>query len=520
MKLAVVSGAPEARAADLLAYAVSPAPKGDANKAQTNKGAKPPAKKSSSKGGWVPEGLQVVDAALGGLLAETIAAEGFAGSPGQTLSLHTHGKLAATRLLLVGVGDLESLGPDGIRRYAGTATKVAERHKAARLTLVIPEGEPVRLEVAVQAAAEGAQLARYRFSKYLTKDSTTSTVTSVELAIKGRAKLDQALARAAAVSDGVALARDLVNEPPATLTPVEFAKRAEAAGKASGFKVSITDEQGLAREKMGLMLAVAKAAMPYTPPRLVRLEYSPRGKAKKHICLVGKGLTFDSGGLDIKPADGMLDMKVDMSGAAAVLGAMVAIARIKPDVKVTGYLGCVENGIGGNAYHPGDILTSRKGLTVEINNTDAEGRLVLADCIDYAITKDKPDLLIDLATLTGACMIALGPTTAGVFTEDDALAADIRTIGARQGEDFWRLPLNDDLKGQLKSPIADTKNTGTRMGGAITAALFLKMFVDGRVPWAHIDLAGPATSDKDTDYGTRGGTGFAVRTLVGLIDPR
>jgi leucyl aminopeptidase len=345
-------------------------------------------------------------------------------------------------------------------------------------------------------------------------------VQQIELAIRGRAKVDAAIARGVAIAEGVCLARDLVNEPPASLTPVEFATRAVATGKKTGFKVSVLDEKGIAREKMGLLMAVAKAALPYTPPRVVRLEYRPKGKARKHICLVGKGLTFDSGGLDIKPADGMLDMKIDMSGAAAVLGAMSAIARIKPDVAVTGYLGCVENGIGGNAYHPGDILTSRKGLTIEINNTDAEGRLVLADVIDLALEKDKPDLLIDLATLTGACMVALGPTTAGVFTDDDALAADIQTIGKRCGEDFWRLPLNDDLMGQLKSPIADSKNTGTRMGGAITAALFLKMFVDGRATWAHIDLAGPASSEKETEYLARGGTGFGVRTLVGVIDPR
>ena len=256
----------------------------------------------------------------------------------------------------------------------------------------------------------------------------------------------------------------------------------------------------------------------------MRLDYrplkkSPRSRAQKHVVLVGKGLTFDCGGLDIKPADGMLDMKVDMSGAAAVLGAMVAIARIKPDVAVTGYLGCVENGIGGNAYHPGDILKSRKGLTVEINNTDAEGRLVLADCIDLALTQHKPDLLIDLATLTGASMVALGPSTAAVFTDDDSLAEDVKSIGKRNGEDFWRLPLNDDLLVQLKSPIADMKNTGLRYGGAITAALFLKQFVDGRAPWAHLDIAGPASSDKEGDYTPKGGAGFGVRTLVGLIDP-
>ncbi len=528
MKLVAVSGAPEARAADLLAYAVfvdaaavavavpRPAARTSAAAKKVTATKAPPKKKASD----VPAALQAVDTALAGILGETMVAEGFTGAAGQTLVLHTHGKLAATRVLLIGLGAVEKFGPDTVRRFAGYVVKHAEKLKVKKATLVLPENEAVRLEVGVQAAAEGAMLAAYRFDKYLTKDKSTPSLVQLELALPGRSKVDGALARAVAVAEGVAFARDLVNEPPASLTPAEFARRAQVAGKAAGLKVTVLDEKGILREKMGLMYGVAKASLPYTPPRLVRLEYRPKGKAKKHICLVGKGLTFDSGGLDIKPADGMLDMKIDMAGAAAVLGAMLAIGQIKPDVAVTGYLGCVENGIGGNAFHPGDILTSRKGLTVEINNTDAEGRLVLADCIDLAITEQKPDLLIDLATLTGACMIALGNNTAGVFTDDDTLAADIKTIGKRCGEDFWRLPLNDDLMGLLKSPIADMKNTGIRYGGAITAALFLNTFVAGRTNWAHIDLAGPAWGDKDSDYQSRGGTGFAVRTLVGLIDPR
>ena len=343
-------------------------------------------------------------------------------------------------------------------------------------------------------------------------------MTSVELLQQSAPLAKAAVTRGQAIAEGVALARDLVNECPSALTPAQFATEARKVGRQSNLTVSVLDEKGLAKERMGMMLAVARAATPYTPPRLVKLSYTPKKKAKKHVCLVGKGLTFDSGGLDIKPAAGMLDMKVDMSGAAAVLGAMSAIGKLRPDVKVTAYLGCVENGIGGNAYHPGDVLTSRKGLTVEVNNTDAEGRLVLADCIDYALSKDKPDVLIDLATLTGACMVALGPTTAGLFTDDDDLAADLRNAGIRAGEDFWRLPLNDDLMGQLKSQIADCRNTGERMGGAITAALFLKQFVDDRATWAHLDIAGPATSDKEEGYKARGGAGFGVRTLVGFID--
>jgi leucyl aminopeptidase len=519
MKLAAVSGAPEARSTDLLAYAVFVDGGGGGAGAAA-------AKKAKSS---LPAPLHAVDGALTGLLSEVARAEGFTGAAGQQLLVHTHGKIAAARVLLVGLGNAEKMGPVSLRRFAGSVVKCAEKVKAKKAVLVLGDEDGVRLEARVLSAAEGALLAAYRFDKYLTKDKPQPSLELLEIALSARVKIDDVLARARAVAEGVFLARDLVNEPAGSLTPVEFARRAVVAGRAAGFKVVVLDERGIAKERMGMVLAVAKAATPYTPPRVVRLEYRPapgkggkdgKGgkKAKKHVVLVGKGLTFDCGGLDIKPADGMLDMKVDMSGAAAVLGAMVAVARIKPDVAVTGYLGCVENGIGGNAYHPGDILTSRKGLTVEVNNTDAEGRLVLGDCIDLAITEQKPDLLIDLATLTGACMVALGPSTAAVFTDDDALAEDIKRIGKRNGEDFWRLPLNDDLFGQLKSPIADMKNTGLRYGGAITAALFLKQFVDPGTGWAHLDIAGPAFTDKPHGYTPKGGTGVAVRTLVQIVE--
>lgn len=531
MKISVVSGAPDARTADVLvcaAFTAGEAPKStkDRKRGKKEKKGKKNARSEARGGSTDPSAsnfgghLADVDTALGGILLDTANREGFTGAAGQVFSMHTHGRIAARRVVLVGMGAAERVSVDGFRKLAAAAVKQSEKVKAKKIVLVVPDAGEMREGARVQAVVEGALLASYRFDRYLTKDKPTSTVAELELSVGGRSAHDDAIARAQAVADGVCLARDLVNEPAGVLTPAEFARRAQDVGKKVGLKVTVMDERDLERERMGLMLAVAAAARPYKGPRLVRLEYRPKGKtAKKHVALVGKGLTFDTGGLDIKPADGMLDMKVDMAGAAAVLGAMMAIARIQPRVAVTGYLGCVENGIGGNAYHPGDVLVSRKGLTVEINNTDAEGRLVLADCIDLCLTEDKPDVLIDLATLTGACMVALGPSTAGLFSNDDTLAEDIRTIGKRAGEDFWRMPLNDALFDQLKSNIADMKNTGLRYGGAITAALFLKQFVDGRATWAHLDIAGPADTDRETDYTAKGGAGFGVRTLVGLIDP-
>jgi len=466
-----------------------------------------------------PSVVAAIDAELKGALWKAAVDEGFVGDDGQTLVFHTHGKVKSKRIALIGLGAASALVEDSARKLGGRAAKLASDTKTA--ALVLPDIALSRAVVA-EACAEGALLASYRFDRYLTdnvKKPALETLTFlVEKSEAGSA--NEGIERGRVIASAVMLARDLVNECPMALTPVKLAEEARTHGKRVGLTVDVLDERAIAKERMGLLLAVARAASPYAPARVVRMRYRPAKKAKKHVALVGKGLTFDSGGLDIKPAAGMLDMKVDMSGAAAVVGAMIAIAELKPDVEVTGYLGCVENGIGGNAYHPGDVLTSRKGLTVEINNTDAEGRLVLADVIDFALTEDKPDLLIDLATLTGACMVALGPSTAGLFSTDDVLAEDIKNAGTRVGEDFWRLPLNPDLQGQLKSPIADMRNTGDRNGGAITAALFLKRFVDDRARWAHLDIAGPATNDKEHPYTSKGAAGFGVRTLAALLAPR
>jgi leucyl aminopeptidase len=292
---------------------------------------------------------------------------------------------------------------------------------------------------------------------------------------------------------------------------------AEQTAKNCGLKIAILDEKQLKKERMNLMLAVGSAASVCAPARLIKLSYEPKKASKRTIALIGKGVTFDSGGLDLKPADGMLEMKVDMSGAAAVLATMRALSKLKPSINVVGYMACVENGVGPHAYHPGDIIVSRHGLTVEINNTDAEGRLILADAINYSQEHDKPDTIIDIATLTGACMVALGTKTAGIFSNNDILSQEIITSGKNTGESFWRLPLLAELKDVLKSPIADIKNCGDRYGGSITAALFLQEFVDSKIKWAHLDIAGPATNNKAHAYNPGGGVGFAVRTLVDYV---
>ena len=519
MKIAVVPGPAEQRAVDVLAVPVFnlPAPKAPRATTPAKKGKAQAAPKALPPPRF-PE-LATVDAALGGVLGDALAAEAYAGDPGQTFSLHTHARVPARRVVVVGLGAKDKAVADSLRRLGGAAVKSALAAKAKRVAVAVPQLEGVPGELALQLVAEGALLASYRFDRYLTKEKQKpqTVVEELELVVKGRAQGLKGIAKAEAVAQAVALARDLVNEPASVVTPRALAEQAQRVAKEAGLKVTILDEKGIEKERMGMVAAVARAAAPYNPPRIVKLAYRPAKKARRKIVLVGKGLTFDTGGLDLKPSASMLDMKIDMSGAAAVLGTMLAVGKLQPNVEVVGYLGCVENGIGGNAYHPGDVLVSRKGLTVEINNTDAEGRLVLGDVIDLALTEEEPDVLVDLATLTGACMVALGPTTAGLFSTEDRLADELREAGRRAGEDFWRMPLNEDLFGQLKSGIADMKNTGERYGGAITAALFLKQFVDGRAQWAHLDIAGPVTTDRDGDYTPKGATGFGVRTLLSFL---
>lgn len=440
-------------------------------------------------------------------LPKKAAAEGFKAKAGEIF--YTHPEKGPRAIAYLGLGEKAKATPDTYRKAGAQACKLAQSKQAAKLGLHLPAG------TSVKAACEGAALAPYAFDKYVT-EKKEQHVKEVIFYTSDKNAADE-ISQAQIIAKAVSLTRDLINEGPTVMNPEEIAKIAQKEAKAGGLKILVLDEKALTKERFGLLLAVGRGSADFAPPRVIKLSYKPAKKAKKHIALIGKGVTFDSGGLDIKPSDGMLHMKTDMSGAAAVLGVMQAIAQLKPDIAVTGYMACVENGVDSKSYHPGDILISRKGLSIEINNTDAEGRLVLADALSYAQEKDKPDIIIDIATLTGACVVALGPNMAAIFSNEDALNAKILEASKYTGEQFWRLPLSDDLFDQLKTPLADMKNTGERYGGSITAALFLQKFIEPKTAWAHLDIAGPARNDKDQAYISAGGSGFAVRTLIELL---
>ncbi|MGH7960297.1 MAG: leucyl aminopeptidase, partial [Candidatus Binatia bacterium] len=363
------------------------------------------------------------------------------------------------------------------------------------------------------AVIEGTSLSGYAFNKYKSDKTEKPAIATLTLAGDGLQKtpaLTKALDAAQKVIPGVLLVRDLVNEPASVSTPTYLAEQATRLSHGNGLRTETWGLGKIKAAKMAGLLAVARGSG--EEPRFIKLVYKPTGKPKKKVALVGKGLTFDSGGLSLKPAKSMETMKLDMSGGATVLGVMQAVAQLKPQVHVTGYVPSTENMPSGTAQKPGDIIRYSNGKTVEVLNTDAEGRLILADALIHAV-QDKPDVIIDLATLTGACVVALGQQIAGLFSNDEELAEALLRCGKETGEPLWRLPLVREYKEDIKSTVADIKNTGSGNAGAIAAALFLQEFV-GDVPWAHLDIAGPAFAEKDGPYIPKGGTGFGVRTLV------
>jgi leucyl aminopeptidase len=458
-------------------------------------------------------GADVVDKAIGGSLVVFMEEADFSGKRGETLAVPTQGKLGAKAVVLVGVGDAAALDADALRKAGAALARRSSKVARVATTLLQAIPESVDEAAAAQALAEGVLLGSYQFLKYK-GDAPATKLTKVVVLGRTNAKVKAALARGTAVAGAVRWARDLVNEPAGAKSPEEVAELAQQIARKSGLKSKVLAGAQLERARMGGVLGVGQGSD--RPPRFVRLEYAPVG-AKSTLALVGKGVVFDSGGLSIKTASGMETMKTDMSGGAAVIAAMSVLKELGVKTRVVGYVPLVENMPSGTAIRPGDVLKMRNGKTVEVLNTDAEGRLILADALSLA-TEEKVDAIVDIATLTGACMVALGDKVAGLMGSDDAWIEQVRGAADRAGEPVWPLPLPEDYRKSLDSEVADVRNIGTGgYGGALTAGLFLKEFV-GDVPWAHLDIAGPARANSDDGYLTRGGTGFSVRTLVELAE--
>ncbi len=453
------------------------------------------------QGGTVPDGA-------GAELDERfLAGRGFTGKPDEVLAMPADD---GGVVLAVGMGPAADVDAAVLRRAAAVAVRNAGPAGSIDLTLLAASPDGLDRAVAAQAVAEGAALATYSFSAHTSAPAPPTRRVHV---VGGEG---QAVGRGLAVATATALARDLANEPAATMAPVDLAAAAEALAADAGVVVEVWDEERLVAEGCGGLVGVSAGSD--QPPRLVRLTYEPdgAGSAAPTVVLVGKGITFDSGGLSIKSAEGMSTMKLDMSGAAAVIGTLSACRALGVGVRVVGLVCAAENMPGPAATRPGDVLALRDGSTVEVLNTDAEGRLVLADGLSLA-REAAPDAIVDVATLTGGCISALGREVAGLFATDDALAARVEAAAAASGEAVWRLPLRSRYRRSLDSAVADRKNIGNGpQGGAIVAALFLRDFV-GDIPWAHLDIAGPARVDADDAELSRGATGVATRTLLHLL---
>ena len=450
---------------------------------------------------------------FGAALGERLRQRPFKAKPGESLSFELLGQSPHT-LVLVGLGDPDDLSLDGLRAAAAAAAKAALAAGGGELGLALPL-ESLEAGAAAAAIAEAVRLGLFADQRFKSEGEPRQLPSGVTLLGQPEASA-ASLAGVSAVCAGVELARELVAAPPNVVTPQGLADTAAAIARDFGLELQVLERADCEALGMGSYLAVAQGSD--LPPKFIHLTYRSAAGSERRLVLVGKGLTFDSGGYNLKTAGSQIEMmKYDMGGSAAVLGAMRTIAELQPaGVEVHAIVAACENMISGNAIHPGAIVTASNGKTIEINNTDAEGRLTLADALVYA-SKLEPDALVDLATLTGACVIALGEEIAGLWSPSDGLAEALLAAGERSGEALWRMPLRASYKDGLKSGVADLKNTGPRPGGSITAALFLRDFVGKDIPWAHLDIAGTVWSDKGRGLDPAGATGFGVRTLVNWV---
>jgi leucyl aminopeptidase len=462
--------------------------------------------------------LLELDQALDGAFGGAHKTREFTGKTKEMLLLHAGRRLAPERVLLIGLGRARQLSEEKIRQAVGAAAGHLQQKKIPSclvdLSSLTVAGHWSAL---TQTVAEGLWLATYRFDRYRSqKEDRPEGIAKAHLLLPDPALLPEAeagLQAARCICRGVLLTRDLVNEPGNTKSPEFLADQAAAIAAETGMECNILDRQALEEEKLGAILGVAQGSV--RDPRLIVLRYRGENAPEQPLALIGKGVVFDAGGISLKPAEKMEEMKMDMAGAAAVLGAMLAVALLRLPVHVVGLIPAVENLPSGSAIRPGDIITTASGQTIEVLNTDAEGRMILADTLTYA-KRFRPRAVIDLATLTGACVIALGQHATAILGNDERLIRQLLSIGEATGERLWQLPLWDDYAEQIKSDIADVKNSGGRPAGTITAAAFLQKFAaDFR--WAHLDIAGTAWEDKGRHYLTKGGTGVGVRLLVKFL---
>jgi len=453
--------------------------------------------------------------AAAGVVKRAATANQFKGKLAATLDILAPDAIKADRLLIVGVGKASSLNDKDFLKLGGVAAgKVLASSSAVTVIAELPASAMTPAQAA--AVASGMRLRAYKFDRYKTKkkdDEAGAARADISLAVGDVAAARKAFSPESHIVDGVNLARELVNEPPNVLFPIEFARRATLLRKL-GVNVEVLDVKAMTKLGMGALLGVGQGST--QPSRTVIMRWNGARKGEQPVAFIGKGVCFDTGGISIKGAASMEDMKGDMGGAACVVGLMHALAARKARVNVVGAIGLVENMPDGNAQRPGDIVTSMSGQTIEIINTDAEGRLVLADVLWYVTKKFKPKFMVDLATLTGAIMVALGTEHAGLFSNNDELSERLSKVGLETGEKVWRMPLGPEYDKLMDSQFADMKNAGARHGGSITAAQFLQRFVDG-TPWAHLDIAGTAMGAPKTDINHSWGSGYGVRLLERLV---
>ena len=467
----------------------------------------------------IPSELSSLDKASGGFISNLLQNKDFTGKLNETIMIPTYKKAIPKRILLVGLGKTTELSSDKVRQAAGTATRVIQgkKFKSPSMLLYKTEYKGISIEDITRSVVEGVLLSLYNFTMYKTlKKEDKAVINNFTLIVQKKdvlAKVKSVAKNTQTVAEAVCFTRDIVNMAGSDATPTFLANKAKEIAKKTGVKCRILSRPDMKKLGMGGILNVSRGSS--QPPKFIILEYNTRKKNSDTIVLIGKGVTFDSGGISLKPGSGMDLMKADMSGAAAVLGAFKAISNLKPANHIVGLVPCTENMPSGSALKPGDIIKCMSGKTVEILNTDAEGRLILADAIAYA-KRYKPDAVIDLATLTGACVAALGTFTSGMLGNNDKLKERVKQAGEKSHERVWELPLWKEYYELIKSNIADIKNTGGRYAGTITAACFLGEFVED-FPWVHLDIAGTFLVEKDTPYIRKGATGVGVRLLTQLI---